>query len=86
MKKQSRVNKLEFVTNTRLLLLVARNQAGIAVRFVVDIFCTGVLVDAENLFSFSLGVGLEPPLRLPPSAGLVFGRAGVTGSRLETLR
>lgn len=58
-----------------------------AVRLVVDIFCNGVLVDARDLiFSFSLRVGLEPPLRLPFDVGLVFVRAGVTGSRFDTLR
>ena len=58
-----------------------------AVRLVEDIFCNGVLVDARSLlFSFSLRVGLEHPLRLPLSVGFVFGRAGVTGSRFDTLR
>jgi len=57
------------------------------VRLVTDAFCIGVLVDARDLlFSFSLSVGLEPPLRLPFDTRLVFFRAGVTGSKFETLR
>lgn len=60
-----------------------------AVGLVVDIFIR-VLVDARSLmFSFSLRVGLEPPLRIPRGIvgiGLVFGRAGVTASRFDALR
>ena len=63
------------------------DQAGTAVRLVVDTFCIGVLMEARDLlFSFSLRVGLEPPLRLSLDMRLVFLRAGVTGSRFDTLR
>ena len=81
-------NLVRVHTNTRrLFLLVTPNQAGTAVRLVVDAFCIGVLTDARDLlFSFSLRVGLEPPLRLPCDERLVFGRTGVTGSRFDALR
>ena len=64
-----------------------RNQAGVAVRLIAGVFWTGILTDARDLlFSFSLGVGLEPPLRLPFDVRLVFFRPGVTASKFDTLR